>query len=191
MTDKEIIKALDEAELFLRNRVRDGQPIKLSEDDVGILRNISQVCAKAYDKIDQLQTENENLKVENQSLRAAANSLKMHYEEAQAKIDKLNAENILTISERNAFQTSFNEVLKRLKSQKHALFEQQSYTADLQKQLKNAKSEAYKEVFEKLNKKAKVGKIIDKNFPFIIRVVTLHDINELKKEMVGKNNSDE
>lgn len=62
---------------------------------------------------------------------------------------------------------------------------------DYNKFKKKFKSEAVKEVFEKLNKKAKVGKIIDKKFPFIIRVVTLHDIKELKKEMVGENNSDE
>ena len=60
---------------------------------------------------------------------------------------------------------------------------------DLQNYIQQEKSEAYKEVFEKLNKKAEVGKIIDKNFPFIIRVVTLHDINELKKEMVGDDNA--
>lgn len=35
------------------------------------------------------QAEIENLKVENQSLRGAANSLKMHYEEAQAEIERL------------------------------------------------------------------------------------------------------
>ena len=35
------------------------------------------------------QEENENLKVENQSLRSAANSLKMHYEEAKAEIESL------------------------------------------------------------------------------------------------------
>ena len=93
MTYNNIMKALDEAELFLQNRVKDGQPIKLREYDVGKFRNISQVCAKAYDEIDQLQTEIENLKVENQSLRSAANSLKMHYEEAQAEIERL--QNIL------------------------------------------------------------------------------------------------
>lgn len=37
-----------------------------------------------------LQAENERLEVENQSLRSAANSLKMHYEEAQAEIERLN-----------------------------------------------------------------------------------------------------
>ena len=41
------------------------------------------------DLITRQQTENENLKVENQSLRTAANSLKMHYEEAQVEIDSL------------------------------------------------------------------------------------------------------
>lgn len=98
LTDKGIKKALDEAELFLQNRVKDGQPIKLSEYDVGKLRNISQVCAKTYDEINRLQTENENLKVENQSLRSAANSLKMHYEEAQAEIERLQKEvNLVSI----------------------------------------------------------------------------------------------
>lgn len=89
MTDNKIIKALEESELFLQNRVKDGQPINLNEYDVERLRNISQVCAKAYNEINRLQTENKNSKVENQSLRSAANSLKMHYEEAQAEIDSL------------------------------------------------------------------------------------------------------
>ena len=91
MTDNKIKKALDEAELFLQNRVKDGQPIKLSEYDTEKLRNISQTCAKAYDKITRQQAENENLKVENQSLRTAGNSLKMHYEEAQTEVERLNA----------------------------------------------------------------------------------------------------
>ena len=43
----------------------------------------------ALDLITQQQAENENLKVENQSLRSAANSLKMHYEEAQAEVERL------------------------------------------------------------------------------------------------------
>ena len=41
------------------------------------------------DLITQQQAENKKLKVENQSLRSAANSLKMHYEEAQAEIERL------------------------------------------------------------------------------------------------------
>ena len=45
------------------------------------------VLKNALDLITRQQAENENLKVENQSLRSAANSLKMHYEEAQAEVE--------------------------------------------------------------------------------------------------------
>jgi archaellum component FlaC len=62
LTDSEIVKALDEAELFLRNRVMDGMSLKLNEYDIGTLRNISQLCAKAYDEINRLQAENEDIK---------------------------------------------------------------------------------------------------------------------------------
>ena len=51
-----------------------------------------------------------------------------------------------------------------------------------------AKTEAYKEVFEKLNNKALVRKIKLFGNWFIVRGVTLHDINTLKKELVGDNN---
>ena len=44
----------------------------------------------ALDLITRQQAKIDNLKVENQSLRSAANSLKMHYEEAQAEIERLN-----------------------------------------------------------------------------------------------------
>lgn len=47
------------------------------------------ILGNALDLITQQQAENENLKVENQSLRSAANSFKMHYEEAQAEIERL------------------------------------------------------------------------------------------------------
>ena len=64
LTDSEIVKALDEAELFLRNRVMDGQSLKLNDYDIGILRKISQTCAKAYDEINRLQAENKRLNKE-------------------------------------------------------------------------------------------------------------------------------
>ena len=47
------------------------------------------ILGNTLDLITRQKTENENLKVENQSLRSAANSLKMHYEEAQAEIERL------------------------------------------------------------------------------------------------------
>ena len=53
----DIIKALDEAELFLRNRTMDGMSLELNEYDIGILRDISQVCARAYDEINRQKAE--------------------------------------------------------------------------------------------------------------------------------------
>ena len=66
MTEKEIIKALEYCK------------------DCSANLNV-----EIIDLITRQQAENENLKVENQSLRSAANSLKMHYEEARAEIEKL------------------------------------------------------------------------------------------------------
>ena len=57
----DIIKALDEAELFLRNRTMDGMSLELNEYDIGILRDISQVCARAYDEINRQKAEIEQL----------------------------------------------------------------------------------------------------------------------------------
>ena len=67
---------------------------------------------------------------------------------------------------------------------------------ELQKQIKGLhiyenkiKAEAYKEVFEKLNKKAEVRKIKVFGGLHILKVVLLHDINELKHELVGEDNA--
>lgn len=63
------------------------------------------ILGNALDLIIRQQTENENLKVENQSLRSAANSLKMHYEEAQAEIENLKNENLILSQKRaNIFE---------------------------------------------------------------------------------------
>lgn len=51
--------------------------------------------------------------------------------------------------------------------------------------LKTAKVEAYKEVFEKLNEKAVVRKTKIFGGLHSLKVVTLHDINALKNELVG------
>lgn len=48
------------------------------------------------------------------------------------------------------------------------------------------RNEAYKEVFQKLNDKALVRKIKIFGNWFIVKGVTLHDINALKKEMIGE-----
>jgi hypothetical protein len=48
------------------------------------------------------------------------------------------------------------------------------------------KAEAYKEVFEKLNEKANVQYVKKLGGLYTVKVVTLHDINTLKKELVGE-----
>ena len=53
---------------------------------------------------------------------------------------------------------------------------------------KEIKAGAYKEVFEKLNKKAVVRKAKLLGKLYIVKVVALHDINALKKELVGEDN---
>ena len=89
MTDKEIIKALEGAILNAK-----GCDSKVWSIEIYKLES-------ALDFITQQQAEYENLKVENQSLRTAANSLKMHYEEAQAEIERLKDAN-------NTFEKAFH-----------------------------------------------------------------------------------
>ena len=63
MTDKEIKKALDSADLFLRNRAN-SKPAPLNEYDIDELLNIANVCNEAFDYINRLEAENERLKEE-------------------------------------------------------------------------------------------------------------------------------
>ena len=84
-------------------------------------------CEDFQDKdlINRQKTENENLKVENQSLRSAANSLKMHYEEAQAEIERLKTnlnvelENFATEYDNKIKAEAIKEFAERLKDLKH------------------------------------------------------------------------
>lgn len=76
----------------------------------------------------------------------------------QAEIERLNAENMLTMSERNAFRTSFYEVSK---------------------QLKTAKSESVKEFAERLKDNLQWDSEYDNKFVFE------NDIDVLVKEVVG------
>lgn len=175
MESNDIKKALDEAELFLRNRVKDGQPIKLNDYDVGKLRNISQTCARAYDEIDQLQTENENSRVENQSLRSAANSLKMHYEEAQAEIERL-----------KPFEDKIAEFKSHIRVEDMLVF-----ASSLEEWLEfcdNLKAEVYKECIEKVKNYTKThcnpyGK---PDFDYDTSIKILNFIDNLAKEMAGE-----
>ena len=174
LTNNEIIKALDEAELFLQNRVKDGQPIKLNEYDVGELRNISQTCAKAYDEINRLQTENENLKVENQSLRSAANSLKMHYEEAQAEIERLKKTEI-----------EIDDFCRRLCRMRMLNGNAIASYEDLQNYIQQEKSEAVKEFAERIKEL-----IQTKEFTDDVAMLMCAFVENIVKEMVGEDNAE-
>ena len=61
--------------------------------------------------------------------------------------------------------------------------------ADIGKMYSEVKAEAYKEVFEKINEKDEVRKIKIFGGLHILKVVLLHDINELKHELVGEDNA--
>ena len=103
MTDKEIIKALecclcDNSEcLQCQNkelcRIECDElatkTIDLITRQQAIVEKSEKVEYFADKTIAKLQAENERLEVENQFLRGAANSLKMHYEKAQSEIDSL------------------------------------------------------------------------------------------------------
>ena len=74
MTDNEIIKALE---------------IHINEfDKMGISVDNNRLDKLTLDLIKRQQAENEELRIENQSLRAAANSYKMHYNEAKSEAIK-------------------------------------------------------------------------------------------------------
>ena len=127
------------------------------------------VLKNALDLITRQQAEIENLKVENQSLRTAGNSLKMHYEEAQAEIDKL--------KECPKCVYEYDGEIKE--------YCVQGPCSNF-KTVGQVKSEAYKEFAEKLKEKS--FKTI-RNYGLTKDVVEVCDIDNLLKEMVGEDNA--
>ena len=121
------------------------------------------ILGNALDLITYQKIEIERLQKEVNLVSIQFQDLQERYEEVQAKIEKLNAENMLTISERNAFRTSFYDVLK---------------------QLKTAKSETYKEFAERLKEfmHNKFKALDEYEFEYI----TERDIDNLLKETEGE-----
>lgn len=151
MTDNEIIKIL---ECCIMETYCKSCPLhsEFSANCVTIaLKN-------ALDLITRQQREIENLKVENQSLRSAANSLKMHYEEAQTEIESLKIFRGYAEKKANDYKTMRDKYL-------------------------NAKSEAYKEFAEKL----KHFIIPQKADGYTREIILKRDIDNLLKEMAGGN----
>ena len=158
LTDNEVIKTL-ESEIHLAEYV-----------DSDYCSNVKlEIIKSALDLITLQQAELENLKVENQSLRSAANSLKMHYEEGQAEIKRLQ-----------------NVIFKKEDTMQMIAKEKQEYFDKLQ----TAKSEAYKECIAKVKNYIKThcnpyGK---PDFDYDTSIKILNFIDKLAKEMVGENN---
>ena len=117
LTDEEIKKALVCCEIAYD---QDCTECPLYPDD-GEIACREVLREEALDLITRQQAENENLKVENQSLRSAANSLKMHYEEAQAEIERLKEslnielENFATEYDNKIKAEAYKEFAERLK----------------------------------------------------------------------------
>lgn len=150
LTNNETIKALEGAILNAK-----GCDSKVWSIEIYKLEN-------ALDLITRQQAEYENLKVENQSLRGAANSLKMHYEEAQAEIESLKIFRGYAEKRASDYKTMRDKYL-------------------------NAKSEAVKEFAERLKEKSEIVHLFSVHTGDHY-MVDIDDIDNLVKEMVGENN---
>lgn len=125
-----------------------------------------QVAKDTLDLITRQQEEIESLKVENQSLRTGANSLKMHYEKAQSEIDSLKIFRGYAEKRASDYRTMRDKYL-------------------------NAKSEAVKECLAKVKNYIKThcnpyGK---PDFDYDTSIKILNFIDKLAKEMVGDDNA--
>lgn len=178
MTDNEIIKVkdiLEKWEFFLGQRA--GRELwfdKPAEIQDKYIYNFLRDLKSVKDLITRQQAEYENLKVENQSLRSAANSLKMHHEEAQAEIVRLQSMNQAKLDTIHDLQAEI-ERLQKEKDEYAYLYDKHINTA-----FSHIKSESYKEFAERLK-----NKWFDERY--YSPDVDFDDfIDNLVKEMVGE-----
>lgn len=178
MTDEQIIKALDCCHSELGNMC---SICPLFDPDNDYCED--ELHKNALNLINRQKVEIERLNIEFQSMRSAANSYKMHYEKAQAEIEKLTLE----IEEANeADRESEIQVLKESKENAKLFCEAISYI----------KSEAVKEFVDRLKEKlnnleyhensdrktvtkAKLYNVVN----WIMREVVPDEIDNLAKEM--------
>lgn len=156
------------------------------------------ILGNALDFITRQESETENLKVENQSLRSAANSLKMHYEEAQTEIERLRKEVNLVSIQFQDLQELYEKAQAEIERlEKETKDKERAYNDEfcLRKEWKTkyqglleekqiAKSEAYKEFAEKAREfmHNKFKTLDEYEFEYI----TERDIDNLLKETEGK-----
>lgn len=178
--NNEIIKALEywkkfdnEIDQMLSGRFKDNKMLIEQKEIVKITLNLfdlinrqkaiiekSEKVEHFADKtIETANAEIENLKVENQSLRSAANSLKMHYKEAQTKIESLKIFRGYAEKRASDYKTMRDKYL-------------------------NAKSEAAKEFTERIKELIRT-----KEFTDDVAMLLCAFIDNICKEMVGDDNA--
>ena len=156
LTDNEIIKAL---KCCCKNNNCEGCPLDYLTCSS---QCVSELAIKSLDLINRLQSQNKDLAETVHNIQVKKDALFDKCEELKKEVVRLNAENMLTISERNAFRTSFY---------------------DVSKQLKTVKSEAVKEFAERLKEMSTQG------FWETDAYVGVEQIDNLVKEMEGENNA--
>ncbi len=88
MTDKDIIKALDDADVFLRNRAN-AKPAPLNEYDIEILLDIAKICDEAVNIINRQQTQLDNYSHNVRTMTKDVYKYLKALEEANAEIERL------------------------------------------------------------------------------------------------------
>lgn len=165
MTDKEIIKALDGADVFLRNRAN-SEPAQLNEYDIEAFIDIANVCDEAANLINRQKAEIENLK---DILYDADGVNLVNYWHQQCKIAENGCRNF---EEENK---KLKAEIERLKNECFCLANERDAYKDV---LDTAVVEALKEFAESLSEKA--PHITEERFP-----VLRNEIDNLLKERVG------
>lgn len=112
--NKDIVKALDGADVFLRNRAN-AQPAPLNEYDIQILLDIAKICDKSANVIRHQQEDIDKLKDECDRWHKEAELNANEIMKLQADIEKYEkikkAEYFLAMLEKNAFQKAIYKMV--------------------------------------------------------------------------------
>ena len=144
MTDNEIIKALECCCGTAHDSCRD-----CPYDDIGCEDKLEK---DALDLINRQKAENEELKLELKSMRGAANSYKMHYENAQAEVEKFKKIDRLaqkTIDLQTAEIKKLEAEVERLENERIERIRELTKVV-YDKEIAEAKADAIKEFAERL-----------------------------------------
>ena len=166
MTDTNIIHALQCCGVETNCRNCPLYEERSSDCIYTVLKNALDLITRLQAEKEELVGNNDKLNIELQSMRSAANSLKMHYEEAQAEIESLKIFRGYAEKRASDYRTMRDKYL-------------------------NAKSEAVKECLAKVKNYIKThcnpyGK---PDFDYDTSIKILNFIDKLAKEMVGDDNA--